>query len=93
LKPEECEPLLDAVPAGNVTPDMAKHFLRAVIAEMPKLRFQLQELARMRAEKALASHRRVRKAIDGSHAATAVKVQGEPDVLGLYLFTPHGGGR
>lgn len=93
LKPEECEPLLDAAPAGNVSPDMAKHFLRTVIAEMPKLRFQLKELARMRAEKALASHRRVRKAMDGSHAATAVKVQGEPDILGLYLLTPHGGGR
>lgn len=93
LKLEECEPLLDAAPAGDVSPDMAKYFLRAVITEMPKLRHQIRELAKMRAEKALASHRRVRKALDGSHAAREVKVQGEPDVLGLYLLTPHGGGR
>ena len=93
LKPDECEPLLDAVPVGDFSPDMAKHFLRMVISEMPKLRHQLRELAKMRAEKALASHRRVRKSLDGSHAAREVKVQGEPDILGLYLLTPHGGGR
>lgn len=93
LKPEDCEPLLDAVPAGNVSPDMAKHFLRTVISEMPKLRFQIRELAKMRAEKALASHRRVRKSLEGSHAAREVKVQGEPDILGLYLLTPHGGAK
>ncbi len=91
LERQECERLLRAKPSGNVSPDFAKHFLRNAIAQMPKLRSHLEELARMRAEKALDAHRRVRRAIDRSHAATAVKVQGEPDVLGLYLLTPGGG--
>jgi hypothetical protein len=41
----------------------------------------------------LRSHRRVRKALDASHAAREIKVQGEPDVLGVYVLFPVGGGR
>jgi len=91
LKSEEAALLLDAAPTGNILPDMAKHLLSQVIASIGEIKAPLRELAKIRSEKVLASHRRVRKAIEGSVAAREVKVQGEPDILGLYILMPFGG--
>lgn len=90
LQPDQAEALIAAVPSGNYPADLAKKFLDVVTGEMPSLTKPLRELARMRAEKVLASHRRVRKALDGSHAAREIKVQGDPDVLGLFILLPGG---
>ncbi len=93
LKPEEAEPLLAAPSTGNLAPEMVRHLLTQVINDKDALRKPLRELAEMRAEKVLASHRRVRKAFDGTIVAREVKVQGEPDILGLYILMPFGGSR
>lgn len=91
LTQEESEPLLSAQPKGNIAPDIAKFMLNDVISKLGSIRKPLAELARMRAEKVLASHRRVRKALDGAAVARDVKVQGDPDILGVYLLMPYGG--
>ena len=91
LRPEETEPLLGVRATGNIPPDQAKPRLRIIMAGIPRLRIYLREFAKMRAEKALESHRRVRKALRGVDSAREVRVQGEPDILGLYLLVPHGG--
>jgi hypothetical protein len=93
LKEEEAELLMSAAPSGSIGPDQAKQFLKAVLAQHAALSPHLDRIARERADALLASHRRVRKALSGSHAARDIKVQGSPDVLGCYLLLPHGGGR
>jgi hypothetical protein len=91
LPEEELEPLLAAPPKGNVPPDQARYFLQAVMGDFGSLSKSLDELAQRRAREVLESHRRVRKALDGAQVARSVTVQGEPDVLGLYILRPMGG--
>jgi len=93
LDDAETERLMDAAPAGNIAPDVSRQQLRIFLDQMPALRPELQRIAEQRAKDVLESHRRVRSAILGTDAARDVKVQGEPDVLGMYLLMPHGGGR
>lgn len=92
LDPTEAEALLSAAPSGNIAPDVARMDLEDALDALPALYPMLERLARDRADVVLASHRRVRKALDGSHAAREIRVQGAPDILGLYLLTPHQGG-
>jgi superfamily II DNA or RNA helicase len=92
LTEAEAEALLLAAPKGNLGPDPQRHFLRTVLAQHGALQPHLTRLAKERADRLLAAHRRVRKAVEGSHAAREIKVQGEPDLLGLYLFLPVGTG-
>lgn len=91
LAPDMAETLLAAPPRGNLPSDMAKRYLGSVLGGIGAIRPHLAQIGQERAEKVLAAHRRVRKALDTSHAAREVKVQGEPDVLGLYLLLPFGG--
>lgn len=91
LSEAEAEALLAAPASTNMGVDQARPILKVIIDNFAPLRKPLKELAQMRAEAVLRAHRRVRKALDASHAAREVKVQGEPDVLGLYLLIPSGG--
>ncbi len=86
------EPLLSAPPKGNVPPDQARYFLQAVLGELDALRPALDDLAQRRAKEVLQAHRGVRRALEGAQTARRVTVQGEPDVLGLYLLLPFGRG-
>jgi superfamily II DNA or RNA helicase len=90
LAPDQAEAMLAARATSNLPPEHSRQFLNVVLSTMPALAKPLRELAEMRADKVLAAHRRVRKAIDSSHAARDVKVQGEPDVLGLFILIPGG---
>lgn len=92
LASTEAEALLSAAPSGNIAPDVAQMDLEDALDELPMLYPALERLAKDRAEIVLESHRRVRKALDGSHAAREIRVQGTPDILGLYLLTPYQGG-
>lgn len=90
LQPEDLERLLAAESRSNLAPDFQRSMLRSVLAQFDSLRRPLRELARMRGERLLESHRRVRRALDGTTAAREVRPQGEPDILGAYLFVPAG---
>lgn len=93
LDAEETERLLDAAPAGNIGPDVARQHLRMSLNDVPALKPRLMEFAEEKARDVLESHRRVRSALSGTDAAREVRVQGEPDILGFYLLLPYGGGR
>lgn len=89
----QAEALLAAPAKANIGQDQSRQILEKVLQNFEGLRKPLREMAQMRAESVLRSHRRVRKALDASHAAREIKVQGEPDVLGVYVLFPVGGGR
>jgi hypothetical protein len=88
LSPEDAERLMEAKAAGNVGSDLAKVFLKQVISMVDRYLPELSKQASIRAAAALESHRRVRAAITGAQAAKGIKVQGDPDILGLYVFIP-----
>lgn len=92
LPQEEAEALLEQPAAGNVAPDMARSLLEGTISRLDALAEPLHRIARTRAEALLAAHRRVREALRGADAAHSVEVQGQPDVIGLYVLVPTGGG-
>ncbi|WP_395090932.1 DEAD/DEAH box helicase [Armatimonas sp.] len=92
LPSSEAEALLAAPPSGNIAPELGRRFLDMVLAQQEALQPELERLAQERAAAVLASHRRVRKALESSHAAREVRVQGAPDILGIYLLMPHAGG-
>lgn len=89
----QAEALLAAPAKANIGQDQSQQILEKVLQHFDGLRKPLREMAQMRAEAVLRSHRRVRKALDASHAAREIKVQGDPDVLGVYVLFPVGGGR
>jgi superfamily II DNA or RNA helicase len=87
------ERLLLAVPAGNVDPGQAAYFLRQVVDGLEHLGPRLEQDAQARAAILLDSHRRVRRQSGGSGGAgDRVEAQLPPDVLGLYVYLPAGGG-
>ncbi len=88
LSQQDAELLMEAKASGNVSPDIAKVFLKQVISKVDLLVPELTRQATNRASAALESHRRVRAAMAGAQAAKGIKVQGEPDILGLYVFIP-----
>lgn len=88
LSQQDAELLMEAKASGNVSPDIAKVFLKQVISKVDLLVPELTRQATSRAGAALESHRRVRAAMAGAQAAKGIKVQGEPDILGLYVFIP-----
>lgn len=89
----QAEALLAAPAKANIGQDQSQQILEKVLQHFDGLRKPLREMAQMRSEGVLRSHRRVRKALDASHAAREIKVQGDPDVLGVYVLFPVGGGR
>lgn len=88
LADDAVETLLDALPAGNLSPQQASNFVRQVADDFDHLRPHLDSLASVRADVLLKAHTRVRQA---SHA-TGVRYRVEPhlpvDVLGIYVLLP-----
>jgi superfamily II DNA or RNA helicase len=85
---EDVEPLLTPTPSGNIEPDRAKQILRMMLSQFDALQADLNRIAKERAQAVLDSHRRVRKAVNNAATARDVKVQGEPDILGVYILVP-----
>lgn len=92
LPEERVAALLEARPRANVGPDVARHLLRRYLAEAEALLPALRALARERAARVLEAHHRVRAAAQGLATAREVRPQGDPDILGFYLYQPHAGG-
>lgn len=91
LNEADLEPLLEAPARGSVPPDQARHFLQTVLGELDTLRPAIDEFAQGRANNVLQAHRRVRSALEGAQTARSVAVQGQPDLLGFYIFLPAAG--
>lgn len=88
LASDAVEPLLDAEPDANLSPDVAAHHLGAVLDSMDVLTPALEEEARRRGEKILDAHRRVRSAARARGWRQQVEPKLPVDILGVYVFLP-----
>ncbi|NCC83722.1 MAG: DEAD/DEAH box helicase [Clostridia bacterium] len=88
LEPDAAQALLAANPDENILPDQAAAFVAKVTdsvgAIMPHIRTVMDE----RAAILLDAHRRVRTAARMRGIRYAVASQGEPDLLGVYVYLP-----
>ena len=82
------EPLLAAVPEGNIAPEQARSFVRGVIDNFDKLLPHLEDAARRRATELLAAHSRVRSAARLKGVRYRVEPQLPPDIIGIYIYLP-----
>ena len=88
LSTEDSEKLLEAKVSGNVGSDIAKVFLKQVVSMVDRYLPELSKQATIRAASALKSIRRVRGDMTGVQATKGVKIQGTPDILGIYVLRP-----
>ena len=91
LESAEAERLAGAVPAANVLPGQAQHWLQQVLAAQESFAPALTALAGRRADELLAAHRRVRAAAHLRIAGYRIEAHPELDLLGLYVLMPAGG--
>jgi superfamily II DNA or RNA helicase len=80
--------LPDAEPEANVAPEQAAEFVRKVIDGMGHLRPHLNDVAHLRGQELLESHRRVRQAARQKGVRQRVEPTLPPDLLGIYVYLP-----
>lgn len=88
LDDDTAQSLLIASPTGSILPDQATGFVSKVTEGvkhiLPHIRFTMEE----RASDLLEAHRRVRTAAKARGIRYQVTPQGEPDILGVYVYLP-----
>jgi len=89
LGPAAVETVLDSTAAGNVSPDLARHDLKQILAQekIAAIRPALEEIAKGKADELLAAHRRVRDASDATGRYSVIPVP-PVDIIGLYIYQP-----
>jgi hypothetical protein len=92
LGKEEAEALLAAEPDENVSPADASRFIARILDGFPALQEALNRRIQQRGDELLEAHRRVRTASRLTGVRYRVEPQLPPDVLGVYLLLPAGGG-
>lgn len=80
--------LLAVQPAGNINPDQATNFVGKVTAKAEELMPHIRSVMKERALALLEAHRRVRTAARVHGSRYHVTPQGEPDILGVYVYLP-----
>ena len=80
--------LLAAQPTGNINPDQATDFVGKVTANAGGLLPHIRSVMQERAAVLLDAHRRVRTAAKARGLRYQVTPQGEPDIIGLYVYLP-----
>jgi len=88
LEDEAAEKLLEAEPAANIAPDLAKDFVRRVVEGFASIEPHIHEDARRKAGALLDAHRRVRAAARMQRVSYRVVPQLPPDVLGIFVLLP-----
>lgn len=90
LSESELPELLTAVPAENVPAEQAAGWISKVEDGMHELMPRMEAYQRERAEQLLISHRKVRDASKRRNIRYKVLAQGQPDILGIYIYLPAG---
>lgn len=88
LEPEAIAPILAATPAENIASAQAAAWLAKVTDGLPDLAAHLAEYHQERARALLAAHRNVRSAAKLRNLRYAVKAQGSPDIIGIFVYLP-----
>lgn len=84
--------LLLAKPSRNIIREHAAGFIQCVLDDIQALEPRLERYARERGEELLDAHRRVRDVAKWKGVRHEVRPELPPDVLGIYVFLPDGGG-
>ncbi len=84
--------LLAALPDQNVSSEQARRWLDEVHDALPELMPHIRHYAEERGQALLEAHRRVRDAARTKGVRYAVQPQGEPDILGFFVYLPCLGG-
>ena len=80
--------LLAAQPDQNVSSEQARRWLDEVHDALPELMQHIRQYAEERGQALLEAHRRVRDAARAKGVRYAVQPQGEPDILGFFVYLP-----
>lgn len=80
--------LLAAQPDLNVSSEQARRWLGEVHDALPALMPHIRHYAEERGQALLEAHRRVRDAARARGLRYAVQPQGEPDILGFFVYLP-----
>lgn len=92
LPSEETVTLLDLTADENTDPTFAERTMNRVLDALPAVGPHLATYGNELAAELLASHRRVRSASGEIVRGVNVNAQGQPDVLGAYVYLPVSGG-
>lgn len=85
---DSAQRLLTAQPTGNINHDQASDFVGKVTANAGSLMPHIRSVMEERASALLDAHRRVRSAAKARGIRYQVSPQGEPDILGVYVYLP-----
>jgi hypothetical protein len=88
LEDDAAQTLLTAEPDQNILPDQAAGFVAKVTAGADHLLPHIRTVMTDRASALLDAHRRVRTAAKARGIRYQVTPQGEPDILGVYVYLP-----
>jgi superfamily II DNA or RNA helicase len=88
LDSTRAEALLAATPDDNVSPDVARDFLRKVVTASAPLLTHVAAFAKEREQVLLQAHRRVREAAQLKHVQHRVEFVPPADWLGVYVLLP-----
>ena len=80
--------LLIARPDGNIEPDLASNYVSKVTGGAGNILPHIRSVMEQRATDLLEAHRRVRTAAKARGIRYQVTPQGEPDILGVYVYLP-----
>ncbi len=92
LLPEKTEFLMDASPDANIAPEISMNFLEEVIENYKNFEHYLEKQAESISEEILDAHKRVRFAAKISGVSYNIEPKLPPDIIGVYVFLPLGGG-
>lgn len=92
LPEKDISTLLTAVPAENVDSEQAAQWIRKVEDGMAELLPHIKEYQAERATGLLNEHRKIRDASRTRKLRYRVQAQGEPDILGIFIYLPVFGG-
>jgi hypothetical protein len=88
LSTEDSEKLLQAKASENYSYDRARGKLKQILEHVDTYLPELTQQAEMRANSCLVSIRRVRADMTGVQATKGTKIQGTPDILGIFVLYP-----
>jgi len=92
LPADQLELLLDANPDANIVPEVAQKFLTEVVEGYWGLNNYFEDKAKKISQEILDAHCRVRTAARMTRIHYKVEPKLPPDIIGIYVFLPLGGG-
>ena len=92
LPPEKIESILIASPDANIVPEVATNFISEIVESNGDLTPYLEKRAEKLGQEILEAHRRVRTAARMTSVRYQVEPKLPPDIIGIYIFLPVGGG-